>query len=154
MRKFALLLFYVLSVKANSAIYWTVKATGGIHTNISGAVALSIEGYTPNNPNPPGTKWEPCNENWIFFNKTANKTEINEKYVDRMLSVALAAYKTNARIRVAVERGVLPQNNVSGKHPSAVLINSVPELAPPLFGQHQRSQAQYCFDAFILPSHT
>jgi hypothetical protein len=38
------------------------------------------------------------------MHKTADGTAIDDKYADRMLTIALAAYKTDSRIRVKIER--------------------------------------------------
>nr|VFK81340.1 MAG: hypothetical protein BECKSD772D_GA0070982_13152 [Candidatus Kentron sp. SD] len=101
---FVMLVGVFLSVSANATVYWTVKAENGVHTTSSGMVAINIGNYQPTGPNPSSTVWEACSHNWIYLHKAADGTIIEDKYVDRMLSVALAAYKTDSRIRVAIDR--------------------------------------------------
>jgi hypothetical protein len=105
MKKIAIaLIITFLTTTANAAVFWTVKATKGILTTSAGTVAINIGDYSPTGPNPAGTEWEDCKNNWIYMHKTADGTAIDDKYVDRMLSVALAAYKTDSKIRVQIER--------------------------------------------------
>lgn len=94
----------IFSASANAAVYWTVKADNGIYSTSAGTAAINIGNYIPTGPNPAGTVWEECSNNWIYFHKKADGTLIEEKYVDRMLSIALAAYKTNSNIRVGIDR--------------------------------------------------
>jgi hypothetical protein len=93
-----------ISMHSNAEVFWTVKTENGVLTSSSGTVAINIGNNTPTSPNPSGTNWNPCNNNWIFLNKTADGSTINSKYIDRMLAVALVAYKTDTAIRVKIER--------------------------------------------------
>jgi hypothetical protein len=103
-RNLLMLWVLVFSGLSNSAIYWTVKADGGIMTTSSGISATNIASYIPTGLNPSDSIWESCKNNWVYFNKAADGSFFEEKYIDRMLSTALAAYKTNSLIRVAIER--------------------------------------------------
>ena len=69
-----------------------------------GRVAINIGKYQPTGANPSDAEWVACKDNWIYFNQKYDGTPIDEKYVDRMLSIALAAYKTDSHIRVAITR--------------------------------------------------
>ena len=102
--KLILCLGIMLSNQAVSAVFWTVKAQNGVHTTTTGTVAINIGNYSPTGANPAGTEWVDCASNWIYFHKTADGDLVEDKYVDRMLSVALAAYKTDSRIRVGINR--------------------------------------------------
>ncbi|WP_153301718.1 hypothetical protein [Endozoicomonas arenosclerae] len=95
----------IFSSYSYSAVFWTVKATG-IHTTTSGTVAINIGSSTPTGANPSGTEWESCDSNWIFFHKKADGSMVNEKYVDRMLSVAMSSFKTGSRLRLGISRDV------------------------------------------------
>lgn len=103
---FSVTLAFLLSTASisNAAVYWTVKVDNGIMATSNGAVAINIGGYQPTGANPSGTEWEACKDNWIYFNKKSDGTLVEDKYVDRMLSIALAAYKTDSHIRVAITR--------------------------------------------------
>lgn len=83
--------------------FWTVKAKG-IHTTTSGTSAIFIGGYKPTGPNPADTVWEGCHQNFIYFHQRADGEKVDEQYVDRMLSIALAAFKTDSYIRVGINR--------------------------------------------------
>lgn len=70
----------------------------------AGVVALNIQSYTPTGPNPSNTEWVPCVSNWIYFHQKSDGTAVEDKYIERMLGIALAAFKTNTPIRVAIKR--------------------------------------------------
>jgi hypothetical protein len=101
---FIYIIILIVPESVSAAEYWSVKAKGGIHTTIDGTVAINIGNYSPSYPSSASSSWVPCKNNWIFFNKTSGGTNVEDKYVDRMLSVALAAYKTDSIIRVGIDR--------------------------------------------------
>lgn len=98
------MLTLMLSFFTHSATYWTVKAENGIMATSSGRLAINLGRYIPTGPNPSGTAWEECYQNWIYFNKRADGTLVEEAFADRMYSTALAAYKTDSHIRVSIDR--------------------------------------------------
>ncbi|WP_444908292.1 hypothetical protein ACJJIR_10315 [Microbulbifer sp. SSSA008] len=109
MGKIITTLFAVLlsttSYASDTAVYWTVYAWNAVHVTSSGTAAINIGNSNPYNPNPSETLWEPCKDNMIYFHQSADGTLIEEKYVDRMLKVALAAVDFNgSRMRVAIDR--------------------------------------------------
>ncbi|MCH9692340.1 MAG: hypothetical protein K0U59_09835 [Gammaproteobacteria bacterium] len=86
------------------AVFWTVKAESGVLASASGSAYIGIGGSIPSGPNPAGTEWQKCKSNIIYFHKKADGTVIDDKYVNRMLSVALTAFKTGSKLRVAIDR--------------------------------------------------
>ncbi|MCH9663759.1 MAG: hypothetical protein K0U66_08925 [Gammaproteobacteria bacterium] len=88
----------------SATVFWTVKAETGVLASASGTASMGIGGSIPSGPNPSGTKWQTCRNNVIYFHQRADGTAIDEKYVNRMLSIALTAFKTGSRIRVAINR--------------------------------------------------
>jgi hypothetical protein len=40
----------------------------------------------------------------VYFHITAENERVEEKYIDRMLSVALSAFKTGSSVRLAIKR--------------------------------------------------
>ena len=100
----SILLSALLSATASAGEFWTVRIDAGITTSASGNTGINIGQFQPTDPNPATATWAPCNSNWIYFHKKANGELIEDKFVDRMLSVAIAAYKTKSRVRVSLER--------------------------------------------------
>ncbi len=88
----------------SAPVYWTVKAEGGVFASANGTAYINISGYVPSGPNPAGTKWQECKSKIIYFYRKADGTAIDDIYVNRMLSVALTAFKTGSKIRVAIDR--------------------------------------------------
>ncbi|PHQ83181.1 MAG: hypothetical protein COB58_10630 [Thalassobium sp.] len=105
MKKVSLFIAMVVaSISSHATVFWTVKAEAGVYVTNSGVVAINIGSYVPITPSPIGTAWEPCANGWIYINKKADGSVNDEKYIDRMLSVALAAFKTNSNIRIGIDR--------------------------------------------------
>lgn len=95
----------LLAASANSwSVYWTVKAEGGVIGTQSGSLGINIKNHQPTGPNPAGTVWESCYQNWIYFHTNEKHEAVDEKHVDRMFAIALAAQKTGNAIRVNVLR--------------------------------------------------
>lgn len=92
-----------MATVAEAGVFWTIKINGIITTS-TGRVDIDLGGYTPTGPNPAGTSWVACPSNIVRLATNASGAAVNEKYVDRMLSVALSAYKTNANVRLNIER--------------------------------------------------
>lgn len=105
MKKVAVFVFAALTtiLPTHAAVFWTVKAAG-VHTSTSGTVAINIGPNIPTGPNPSGTEWVSCTSNWVYFHKRADGSSVEEKHVDRMLSVAISAFKTGGRLRLAINR--------------------------------------------------
>ena len=70
----------------------------------SGQVSVNIGNNTPTGPNPDGTEWVPCPGNSLRFDRTVDGTEVNPAILDRMLSVAIASYKSKDNLRVNIVR--------------------------------------------------
>jgi hypothetical protein len=103
MKKILLLLIFALSPQASAEnIFWTIKIKG-IYVSNSGQAAIAIKG-TPSSPNPSGTTWTDCKKNWIYFHKNVDGELTPDKYLDRMLSVAMSAQKTQTSVRVGIAR--------------------------------------------------
>ncbi|MCP4748807.1 MAG: hypothetical protein GY874_22150 [Desulfobacteraceae bacterium] len=96
-----------LCASAESVEYWTVKAQNGVIANADGKVLINIGNYQPTGPNPADTVWSSCKSNWIHLHVTADGTEVEKEALNRMLSIAIVAFKTNSRIRVAITRDSL-----------------------------------------------
>ena len=92
-----------ISSEASAAVYWTVEIKGIVSTN-AGLVEINIEDQVPSSPNPSGTDWISCKNNWIVLSKMVDGTAVEGQYVSQMLSVALGAFKTNSKIRVSIDR--------------------------------------------------
>ena len=88
---------------SNASVFWTVQAKG-IMTKFDGTAVINISDNMPTSPNPSGTEWITCKDNWIYFHKAADGTIVEDKYVDRMLSVALSAIKSGTHLRISVDR--------------------------------------------------
>ena len=97
------LLLLVFMNKAN-AVFWTVKAESGVLVTKTGIAAINIGNFQPLSANPPDTAWIPCEGNWIYFHQEADGTPIDDKLIDRMLSAAFTAFKTDSYIRVGISR--------------------------------------------------
>ncbi|MGI0116197.1 hypothetical protein [Zooshikella sp. RANM57] len=104
--KFYTAIYFVLMLSGftHATQFWTVRIDGGIHTSSQGAAALNTGKFQPSGPIPRGTQWVACKGNWIYFHKNAKGQLIDERFVDRMLSVAISAFKTKSYVRVALER--------------------------------------------------
>lgn len=89
---------------AAEQVYWSVKISGGVYAKSDGSVAFNIGAYQPTGANPAGTEWVACRNNWVFFHKDSSGVAYSDRSIDRMLSVALAAYKSGATIRVNISR--------------------------------------------------
>jgi hypothetical protein len=99
----ATLLFLFSSASHAGAVYWTVKPSGILVTS-SGRVVIQHSTSTPTGPSPAGTQWTQCSQRMIILDKKLTGEEVTDKYLDRMLSVALAAQKTGSRLRLRIER--------------------------------------------------
>jgi hypothetical protein len=99
----ATLLFLFSSASHAGAVYWTVKPTG-ILTSSSGRVLIQHSAQNATSPNPGGTQWEACSQRFIILDKDINGNKVDDKHLDRMLSVALSAQKTGSRLRLRVTR--------------------------------------------------
>lgn len=104
MTKFIIAASMLLSVSAHAGVYWTTKINGGVHATAGGTVAINIGNYTPTGPNPSNTVWQECKNNWVYLNKKADGTRIEDKYIERMLAIAISAYKTDSRVRLSITR--------------------------------------------------
>lgn len=108
--KIFLLMYLIItpsvSIYATDSIYSTVKIDG-IHATSSGVVAINLGKNIPTGLNPSTSVWERCKNNWVFIHKDNKGNKINEKYVDRMLSVSLASFKSNTSVRLNIKRDSL-----------------------------------------------
>lgn len=93
----------ILCSQSHSTVFWSVKATG-IHTTTDGTAAINIGSSEPVAPNPSETVWAACHQNFIYFHKKADGELVSDAYVNRMLSVAMGAFKTDSWIRVGLNR--------------------------------------------------
>ena len=93
-------LFFICG-NVNATDYWTVKIKGGVISKSNSFTAIHLGGYQPHET---GKQWTQCNNGWIRFDKTHSGTVVSEKSIDRMLAVALTAFKTNGFVRVGIDR--------------------------------------------------
>lgn len=110
-KRFLLSLFLLLpfhsSIAKADAVYWTVTPTGIIATS-GGKVAIQHSTTGATSPNPAGTPWTECKSRLILLNKNASGSVVDDRFLDRMLTIALAAQKTGSRLRLRIDRD---QNN-------------------------------------------
>ena len=98
-----LLIFYFQAQARSQRFFWTATADG-IYSTADGTTAINLNNTIPDSPNPAGTVWEPCRDNWIYFHQYEDGTAIDSEHINRMLSIALSAVKTYSRIRIGITR--------------------------------------------------
>ena len=94
--------FSIFSWSAPVTEFWTAKIKG-VQTSVAGAVAVFVPD-SPVSPNPKEASWQGCDGNFIYFHQDANGKAINADAINRMLSVATAAWVAEKSVRLGITR--------------------------------------------------
>lgn len=88
---------------AANAECWTVKAEGGVIAKSNETAAINTGQIPPLKPNPKDAQWR-CRYNNVWFHRNEKGEAFDDKAVDRMLTVALSAFKSDSYIRVCFKQ--------------------------------------------------